>query len=797
LGFQTQIGLSFYETHFEDFTVLNEASPTYVPAPVPEPPPDMSVNVNAVTGGIQVKNGVSTVTPERPFEAFTGLPLPAWISNPSGAGAWSVVNNYAVASNTQANGDASTASSSQARFRFNHLPEWTTQRDVRIEWSIIFAGFYSHPAGSVLIRELGQTSWTVLGETSGGISKTGTFEFTSDPGKVYEIEVQFSHNPAQSHFPNWDYSRIDAIYVGDVSPDKVVLVTNSNINIIGQANEFTSPVLTEASVAALLVQGNDANVAVAQVLQSSTPAAILVTGGDNHAQTDNRRDASITNVAVVAHDAEVTVGPFIQSSSTNIGLIANNGTVIVVSSPILTANTHNTSILGLSGRAKIENPSTWDTDTLTSNPLYWWRLDELEGSVAVDTMGIVNATYVNSPTLGASGIPATANGAISLTGSQSIDVGGMQSTIPRAISLFYKGTAASGALFSSSSNPISGGSFSPSYRTFYLLELSSGRLRVEVQTGSSTGSAYHDAENIINDNKWHHIVLSGRNVFLDGKLIVSAAPALATHYAHKYFGVEWRSTGGGSFVKYLNGSLDELIVYDRTLTLTEVNTLFLSSEIVNPDVTVDVTDSNVSVLGGANVVRLNANVAPLTSEITLLGEGSALYIDGALILGATTARLTLGASAPVLSAQRDMIVTATTATATVFAPGARARLSELSFTFIESSYTGVTARDATHLQLIDLGPVLHGQGRVVRFRLGNTSDERVAYSVSMATDNKMFAELVGFSTDNGQSFYKNIFVESIPPNGISNLLLLRVLVPDDLLTGRATFKLKVETTHAD
>ena len=41
---------------------------------------------------------------------------------------------------------------------------------------------------------------------------------------------------------------------------------------------------------------------------------------------------------------------------------------------------------------------------LATNPVGYWRLGEASGTVAVDQMGVNNGTYVNAPTLGATGL---------------------------------------------------------------------------------------------------------------------------------------------------------------------------------------------------------------------------------------------------------------------------------------------------------------------------------------------------------------------------------------------------------
>lgn len=102
------------------------------------------------------------------------------------------------------------------------------------------------------------------------------------------------------------------------------------------------------------------------------------------------------------------------------------------------------------------------------------------------------------------------------------------------------------------------------------------RFAVEDDTGGTIINSDHG----VSDNAWHHVVCtrSGTtsNIYVDGVLVATKeAPVIKNVSNNQDFkiGAQERD-GGGSYASKYNGLMDELIVYNRTLSITEIENLF-------------------------------------------------------------------------------------------------------------------------------------------------------------------------------------------------------------------------------
>ena len=162
----------------------------------------------------------------------------------------------------------------------------------------------------------------------------------------------------------------------------------------------------------------------------------------------------------------------------------------------------------------------------------------------------------------------------------------------------------------------------------FLVEFNGGRLRTGIRTAS--GANYLTSSAAFPTNQWVHVALtydgSMRRIYINSAVDASVALSGAVSFD----GGETTTVGTrlGSTPQYLNGTLDELQIYNRALTGTEVLDLFNAASPSPPDTTppsVSVT----SPLSGATVsgtitVSASASDNVGVSGVQFLVDGSNL-----------------------------------------------------------------------------------------------------------------------------------------------------------------------------
>ena len=233
----------------------------------------------------------------------------------------------------------------------------------------------------------------------------------------------------------------------------------------------------------------------------------------------------------------------------------------------------------LSGRSNPAVPAAptdaYGSAVVADGPDLFWRLGEAGGTGAVDASGNnMGGTYAASVTRGVAGaVAGTADTAISTNGAASGIVYSAASTgSPAAFSeeLWFKTASTTGGKligFGTSSNVTSA-----SYDKHVYLG-SDGKLRFGVNAG---GLQVITSPNAYNNNVWHHVVAtqdgSGMKLYVDGAQVASGAAT--TNQALTGF---WR-VGGDNLsgwpsrptTDYFTGSIDEVAVYTKALTATQV-----------------------------------------------------------------------------------------------------------------------------------------------------------------------------------------------------------------------------------
>lgn len=213
--------------------------------------------------------------------------------------------------------------------------------------------------------------------------------------------------------------------------------------------------------------------------------------------------------------------------------------------------------------------------TLGMSPLAYWRLGESSGTVAADETGNYPGTYVNSPTLGVAGaLAGDPDGAVTFNRSLS------QYMMPPS-----KGIAAGGAgaacaaawvkIPAATGEPQrvvmygTGGSY-----TYSLTLNATGHASFEIYNSAGADISTPISTAVVADGEWHHLVGvvdgSTASIYVDGAL--ADTKAVGVGWTDSPFTRMW--IGTQTLNRFVNGSIDEVAVWRRALSATEVKRLY-------------------------------------------------------------------------------------------------------------------------------------------------------------------------------------------------------------------------------
>ena len=238
---------------------------------------------------------------------------------------------------------------------------------------------------------------------------------------------------------------------------------------------------------------------------------------------------------------------------------------------------------------------------LADSPYVLYRLGEASGTTAVNAQGTTarNGTYVNTPTLGATGaLQGDADTAVTLASgsSQYIDapVSGLGALMGNGFTFecWIKTTATTAQrLFGlRTGNP---------FIQCTINENAAGKLRLNIR--ANTTSLILDGQTTttagIHDNAWHHVVLTGMvstntiTIYVDGVLRPISYTSQTTPNAFTFTnnGAIGAENNSGSISAYISATLDEVAIYNSILTADQVRThyaaglnVFASAGLVSP-----------------------------------------------------------------------------------------------------------------------------------------------------------------------------------------------------------------------
>ena len=199
----------------------------------------------------------------------------------------------------------------------------------------------------------------------------------------------------------------------------------------------------------------------------------------------------------------------------------------------------------------------------TAGLLSYWRLGEVADAVAFDRKGTVNGTYTNGVTQGVAGaLTASGDTASSFDGTNDHVWLGDPASVKVAnpsVDAWVKTGDADGMIFR--------------VRWYgYYLWITGGKAQFGFNDSGGVGHNATSAASV-NDNAWHHLAgtYDGTTVrvYVDGVQAGSVAASAAVYYPGGSNGIAIGRDGNAD-AAYLAGTIDEVAVYDRALTATEV-----------------------------------------------------------------------------------------------------------------------------------------------------------------------------------------------------------------------------------
>lgn len=214
-----------------------------------------------------------------------------------------------------------------------------------------------------------------------------------------------------------------------------------------------------------------------------------------------------------------------------------------------------------------ETEPTLDTDP---NLVGWWKLDETSGTTAADSSRHQrNATLKGGLSFDTSSVPGRVGNAIRLDGKEaSLEVAkykGVTGTRPRTVAVWIKTAATRGEIVSWGTED---------FGRMFTFGFIRGRI------GITPNGGYYYMNPQVHDDQWHHVAVVVReaespNLHDDVALYLDGAPA----EVHDIGLLDlWPiDTGNELNVRIgrrFQGLLDDLRIYDRVLTESELDTLF-------------------------------------------------------------------------------------------------------------------------------------------------------------------------------------------------------------------------------
>ncbi|MER5965389.1 LamG-like jellyroll fold domain-containing protein [Streptomyces sp. NPDC002057] len=231
-----------------------------------------------------------------------------------------------------------------------------------------------------------------------------------------------------------------------------------------------------------------------------------------------------------------------------------------------------------------ESGSQYRSMVLDANPSAYWRLNEADGETAVSEVPSSagrNAGRYRDVTLGAGGVlAATGNKAGTFSGGHVELPDNTLSATVLSVEMWFKTGRYEGVLLGLQDTPLGE---APEGESHPILELNpNGYLVGSFGTGSTPASM--TSAGSLDDNQWHHVVLTStgtsQTLYVDGVATgTHAGPVDHKGRTYTYLGAGYSSRmfGTGEGTRHFVGALDEVAVYHHALDAATVKGHFQAS----------------------------------------------------------------------------------------------------------------------------------------------------------------------------------------------------------------------------
>lgn len=249
------------------------------------------------------------------------------------------------------------------------------------------------------------------------------------------------------------------------------------------------------------------------------------------------------------------------------------------------------------------------SEVTADTPTGWWKLGESVGTVADDAISTNDGTYVNTPTLGVTGIVPTDGGtAVTFTPASSEEV-----TLPNnglsgtgSIELWFKNWTTGTAIMRDNSG--AGG---------WIIGVDLGDLHFSVRVAATNFATSKELTDV-RDGNAHHLVVTKDDptnevkVYLDGVLILNSTTASNSASA-----TPWHIARNGTAANYSNPIVQHVAIYSQVLSAARVVAHYNAGTQV-ADIEATPTSLNFTATqGGSNPASQNVSVTNVgTAGIT-------------------------------------------------------------------------------------------------------------------------------------------------------------------------------------
>lgn len=252
------------------------------------------------------------------------------------------------------------------------------------------------------------------------------------------------------------------------------------------------------------------------------------------------------------------------------------------------------------GNSSLNNTTTalLETIRIKNGNIGFWNFDESSGIVANDGSGQAQQGFLRGNSARAAG---KSNNAVRLAGiGDYVSFPGMNiGDSDYTVAAWVKTSSRSAYLVGNADSSD--------------LRIAGGRAMFSVYTENGTGFNNLLSRKLVNDNLWHHIVgVRNRNtllIYVDNVLERSMPISGGANMGYQTLGARH----AGDFQEYYNGLLDEVYVFNRAITASEVASLFSAGDAppvfdtMPPTITISAPAAGASVTGSVTVAAAAAD----------------------------------------------------------------------------------------------------------------------------------------------------------------------------------------------